>query len=289
MVIGNHLQDYQKWLSYRGIADSTIEYYVKAINRFIQDQGDLKPRQLKKHHLVNWILRLKVNAQNGFITNYLWAMRSFLKFLHNEKKINVWHFEDLKIPKRERKEYIEHLENKEVKQMLKSIKTNNVYGLRLRAYLETLLNTGMRPSEAINLNTDIVEKKSIKIIGKGGKEREIYFNQRSRYWLSRYMEERNDNCQALFVVNHYGTKRIKLRTIEFSFKKFFKELNINKDVKLHTMRHTYATNLLRNGCPPDYIRRLLGHSKIDTTRIYYLSITQKDVMKSHYKYLNYEK
>jgi integrase/recombinase XerD len=146
----------------------------------------------------------------------------------------------------------------------------------------------MRATEALNLDKDMAGKRVIEIIGKGKKPRKIYFNQEAIYWIKKYLKARDDDCRALFVT-HCLAKRLALRTIEGNFEQHFKTLHIDKHITLHTMRHTYGTNLLRNGCQADYIRRLMGHSKLETTRIYYLSVSQKDVEMAHFKYLNYYK
>lgn len=288
MKISEHLKQYASWQQFNDYSEETIKSYQKQIKRFIRDQKDFEVKNIKKEHLINWMLILKERkVGNGYILNCLWAMRGFLKFLKTEMELKVYNFENFRIPKRKIPEYIEYLENKEIKQLLGAIPVNEVHGLRMRAYVEFLVNTGLRPSEALNFNRENLQGNEIEIIGKGKKKRKIYLNDRVMKWLNKYLKSRNDNSPALFV-SHCRAKRWSLRTAEELFQKYIKKSEIKKRVVLHTLRHTYATNLLSNGCPPDYIQKLLGHSKIDTTRIYYLSIRQKEIKKSHFKYLDFE-
>lgn len=286
MLISQYLSEFQRWLKI-SVSEQTEKSYIKQIKVFIKDIGDLEVEEINKRQIEEWFILLKERAEIGYTTNCLWAMRCFLKFLLTEKEIPVWCFKNYRIPKRRRPEYIEHLENGEVNKLLESIDTNDIHGLRLRTYLEMLLNTGLRPSEALKLNREDIKNHEIEIIGKGNKLRKIYLNSRVKYWITQYLSARNDNHPAVFVT-HCEVHRLALRTIEGSFEKYRDEIRPNKKITLHTMRHTYGTNLLQHGCPPDYIRRLLGHSKLETTRIYYLSITQKDVENAHYKYLNFD-
>lgn len=288
MRISTYLSQFQDWLDFNGKAESTSENYLKRIKRFIKEIGDLEVKDIKKEHLINWVVLLRNRAKEGYIINCLWAMRSFLKFLKEDRGLDVWHFQDLKIPKKKIPEYIEYLKNEEVKKLINSISLKDVYGLRMRAYLEVLLNTGLRPGEALNLNRDVADRKETEILGKGNKKRIVYFNDRVLYWIRRYVKTRKDNELALFTT-HCKPKRLSLRMAEDSFHKYICMSGIEKRVRLHDLRHTYGTNLLKHGCPTEYIMRLLGHSKPETTRTYYLSISREDVKSAHFKYLDYRK
>ena len=140
----------------------------------------------------------------------------------------------------------------------------------------------------IRRDPDIVEKEEFEVIGKGNKKRLVYLNERTKYWLRQYIARRKDDREALFVSNRNSTERLAGRSMQQEFAKVIENSGIQKRVTLHTLRHTYGTNLLRNGCPVDYIARLMGHSKPETTRIYYLSVTQKDAGNAQHKYLNYQ-
>jgi len=287
--ISKYLEDYKKWLLWRGLRERTISGYIKRIVRFISDIGDLKADKIKKKHIVEWTIKLRQRGSNDYVITCLWAIRSFLKYLNEEAGIRTYNFEGFFIPKRTKKEYVEFLDNDEIRTILYRIDTSNIHGLRLRAYLELLLNTGMRPSEALSLSRKDVENwpDEIEIIGKGGKKRKVYLNKRAKYWLRKYLNARIDDHPALFVT-HCRPNWWSLRRAEEAFHNLVQEIGFNKKITLHTLRHTFGTNLLRHGCPIDYIAKLLGHANPETTRIYYLSILQEDVKMAYKKYLNYD-
>lgn len=292
MNFSNSKKLLEKFVEYHvvnGHSMETVDSYTKTIQRFLRFCGEVDFYLITKQHLISWIFDMrKRGLDENYICTCLWAIRSFYKFLTEEIKLtlNNW-FDGLKIKKRELPNYIEFLENKEVKKLIETISPlTNIHILRLRVLVEVLLNTGCRPSEALNLKIEDIRGDEAEIIGKGNRKRKIYFNQRVKYWIREYLKRRNDNCPYLFIT-HCHPRKLSLRTAEGQFKKFFEKTKIKKKVTLHTLRHTYATNLLSNGCPPDFIQRLLGHAKIDTTRIYYLSLNEKNIKKSHFKYLNY--
>jgi site-specific recombinase XerD len=236
---------------------------------------------------VDWTTQLRKNSCENYVITSLWAFRSFTNYLKS-KGINVWNFENLKIPKKKRPDYINFLENEDIKKILKEINLQDVHGLRLRTFIEVMLNTGMRPSEVLKLNRDDPDKRLIEIIGKGRKKRMIYFNNRVLKWVKKYLKERTDEDSALFVT-HCQEHRLKLRTIEDDFHHFLQKNFPDKKITLYICRHSYATNLLQHGCPLPYIQYLLGHSKSETTQTYYLSVARKDAIKAQDQYLNYEK
>lgn len=296
--ITDYLFEFQRYLEFRNYSKETMKAYRNQITRFTKDIGDLKVNQVRKLHLINWIIKLRQTAQNGYIINCCWAMRSFLKFLKKEKGLKVWCFEDLKIPKHKETNCIKYLTNIEVKKLLDFFAClpagrqaevesgKNIYPLRMKAYLTLLLNTGLRPSEALKLNRSDI-RDEVEIIGKGRKERKVYLNDETQKILNKYLGYRIDDHPALFVT-HCKTKRLAFSTIGELFRNGIKEMHIEKKITLHMMRRTYATNLLRHGCSLPYIQVLLGHSKIETTQRYYTAVIQEDTKKAQEKYLNYE-
>lgn len=287
MSITDYVEDYKRWCKTQDLSEATIDSYEKYINRFVREIGDLKVSNVCREDFIEWTVILRENAGNGYVTNCLWGMKSFLDFLKDQKDLNVWSFENFKIPRRQKKNTIEHLTNEEVDKLLEGINLDCIYGLRLRTLLEVMLNTGLRPSEALNLDKGVVNKEEVEIVGKGDKERKIYINDRARKWIRKYLERREDNHEALFVT-HCKARRVALRTVEEQFKDHFDTLDMDKHVTLHTMRHTYGTNLFRNGCNMEYVQRLLGHSKPEATRKYYVAVLQDDAKDAQAKYLDYE-
>lgn len=289
--ISLYLTSYTSWLKWKGCSEATINGYVKRIKRFIADIGDLKADRIRKKDIVNWTIILSQRVSKDYVITCLWAIRSFLKFLNEEIKIRTYNFGHFKIPKRTKKERVEALKNEEVKKLLSCLDTNNIHDLRLRALIELILNTGLRPSEALSLSRKDVENlpDSIVIIGKGNKPRKIFLNERVKYWLKKYLEARKDNHPALFVT-HCRSNRWSLRRAEEAFHNLVKKVinDTSRKITLHTLRHTFGTNLLRHGCPVDYIAKLMGHSNLETTRIYYLAVLEEDAERAYRTYLNYD-
>lgn len=161
-------------------------------------------------------------------------------------------------------------------------------GLRLRAVVEALLGSAMRISELLSLNPDSIdfEKKETKIVGKGGKERTVFFTGRSLIWVKRYLESTSDDCPALFVCRN-GRNRLKRDDLWRYFDRHRKLAGIKKKVRPHILRHTAATTLLFNGCPVGHIKAILGHERLEATCRYYLGIDHRAAKAAHEKYLTY--
>jgi len=290
--LSKYLEEFTRHCKFKGFSDETILYYFKRIFKFLEFCQKLRVDKIKKDDIVNWNLELRESGKKeSYVINNLWVLWSFNKFLREELKLKIkdW-FDGLKIPKRKFEEP-KYLENDEIRLLLKTIKPlENICELRLRTYIEVMLNTGLRPSEALNLNRDNIVGEETEIIGKGKKERKVYFNDRSLYWVERYLGRRQDSCSALFIRHHhfFEPDRWKLRRAEETFRNHWLKTGIKKEVCLHTLRATYCTNLCQNGCQIEYAQKLLGHASSNTTRKHYLAIMQKHAKKAHFKYLNYE-
>lgn len=138
-----------------------------------------------------------------------------------------------------------------------------------------MYSTGCRIGEAVNLNRQSINYsyQSVIVLGKGNKEREVYFNTRCDIWLKRYLNEREDDQAALFVTVH-APHRMSISQTRYVIKRISKRSGINKSIHPHQLRHSYATTLLNNGAPLEVIQNLMGHEKSETTKIYaYLSGT----------------
>jgi site-specific recombinase XerD len=196
------------------------------------------------------------------------------------------------IPKRPRREVV-YLTPEEVERFVQAIplttSKNEIHhpGLRFRALVEALLGSAMRVGELLSLNrTDIdFERKEARVIGKGNKERTVFFTDRALQWLARYMEIRTDDLPALFLSQN-GT-RLSRTDIWRPFHRFRRLAGLNKPVRPHLLRHTAATQLLFNGCPIGHIKEILGHERLETTCRYYLGLDRRAAKAAHQQYLVY--
>lgn len=153
------------------------------------------------------------------------------------------------------------------------------------AIIEVLISTGIRVGELVRLNiTDIdFENKECVVLGKGNKQRKVYFDAKTKIHLKQYLESRVDGNDALFVGNIKPFNRLEISGVEIMLRKIGKKLGIEK-VHPHKFRRTLATKAIDKGMPIEQVQHLLGHSKIDTT-LEYAMVDDANVKNSHKKYL----
>ncbi len=280
------LADFREELVRENKSPETIKKYLKDLRYFFAQYSIEHPSGITRDVVRELVLDVRTKGHSsGHLANLLWAIKKFNGFL---KEIGEDSFEwDIKIPVVQAPETVEFIEIEELNKMFLSLDLESVHDLRTRAYIELIINTGMRPSEALNFTRAEMEGvDEIEITGKGRKKRKIYLNERARFWIDWYLSKREDDLPNLFVT-HPEARPMTLRSIEGTFKKAVEKAGISKRFVLHTLRHTYSTMLLINGCPIDYVAVLLGHSKVETTRRHYLAIRQKHAAAAHYKYLVY--
>lgn len=192
------------------------------------------------------------------------VLKSFFSWLTNEEIIERDPTRKIKPPKKEKllpkALTIEELE------LLREFCTNR----RERAILEVLYATGGRLSEIQALNIKDIDEQdmSARVIGKGNKEREVYFSFKSMFHLRKYIAERIDNNPALFVTEVKPHNRLSKRGIQREISKIAERAEIKKNCSPHTLRHSFATLTLNNGADIMAIQALLGHSSPATTQIY---------------------
>lgn len=148
------------------------------------------------------------------------------------------------------------------------------------AMIDLLSSTGIRVGELIKLNISDVdfEKRECIVSGKGNKQRPVYFDARTKIHLKRYLAERTDNCEALFVSLLRPYTRLQISGVEIRLRKIGQDLNLNK-VHPHKFRRTLATMAIDKGMPIEQVQQLLGHQSIDTT-LQYAMVNQTNVKNS---------
>jgi site-specific recombinase XerD len=198
------------------------------------------------------------------------------------------------IPKRPRREVV-YLTAEEVQRFVQAIPVTtqrgqpHLYGLRFRALVEMLLGSAMRIGETLSLNRSDIdfERREARVIGKGNKQRTVFFTDRALGWLKRYLDTRSDNTEALFTARG-GLERLAQTDIWRPFANYRRLAGLNKPVRPHLLRHTAATQLLMNGCPVGHIKEILGHERLETTCRYYLGLDRRAAKAAHQRYLVYE-
>lgn len=208
------------------------------------------------------------------------VLKSFFGWLVGEEVIKRDPTMKLKTPKTE-KRLPKALTIEELEMLREACNT-----VRQRAFIEILYATGCRLSEVYALNKDSVnfQTMSTNVIGKGNKEREVYFSWKALYHLKKYLKTRTDDCDALIVTERKPYRRLSKRGIQYEINQIAKSAGLEKRVSPHTLRHTFATLLLNNGAELVAIQELLGHSSPDTT-LRYARITEERKREQHKKYL----
>jgi site-specific recombinase XerD len=207
---------------------------------------------------------------------HLIALRGFLKYF-SKRDILSLSPDKIELPKTHRKQ-VTFLHYDEVLRLLEQVDINDEAGLRDRAILELLFSSGLRVSELVNLNRDHIntKRREFMVRGKGQKDRPIFISQAAADWVEKYLDERQDTLAPLFIsysknveANTSGDyRRLTARSIQRMVTKYARLAGITKHVSPHTMRHSFATDLLMNGADLRSVQSMLGHSNISTTQIY---------------------
>ena len=216
------------------------------------------------------------------------ALRSFARFLEDSDFSGVSGLASLlQIPRRV--DRLPEVHRKEdVDALLSSINTESALGIRNRALYELIYSAGLRISEAVGLNTEdlFLSENMARVTGKGNKERLVVFGPDALYWLKRYLKEARLELQGIRKTRALFLSRSGKRLSRKGIWKNYKPIAINAGLstKLHTMRHTFATELLAGGADLRSVQELLGHAEISTTQVY-THIDQSLLSESHRKYL----
>lgn len=266
----------------------TIFKYKESLGWFIRDIGDKDIGDLTVQDFVRLKkLMMERGVGRARIASVVFATKSFLAYCRTFLKLPALDPKQIRPPKIVRREVI-FLNKEEIEAFLDTIGTGTLKELRFRAIVETILGTGMRISEVLSLNRKDVkwEKKEAKIIGKGNKERTVFFTNRALDWIRRYLERRQDSYEAIFITNG-NPRRLTPGDIWRFFKRHREKAGITKKLTPHILRHTVATNLVFNGCPIVHVKEILGHERLDTTCKYYLGVDKELAKKAHQQYLNF--
>lgn len=250
-------------------SDYTIKNYKLDLTLFFDflNKSNINYLYLNKDNVIDYLKYLdKMNLKNSTISRRISTLRTFYNYLMNEGLINSNIFLNVKNPKLEKK-LPNYLNYTEMEELLESIDIKTDEGLKRRLLIEMFYSTGCRVSEIINIKVKDIDflNKKIRIMGKGSKERIVYYGDYAKKYLDKYLSKGMDK-DYLFV-NKHGDKYT-VEEIELIVKDIMKHLSIKTHVTPHTLRHTFATHLLNNGADIRSVQELLGHSNLSTTGIY---------------------
>ncbi len=276
-MLEQQLENYREYIStVRNRSQNTLVNYSKDIHDFIIVFKDKDDNAISKQDIRNYMGKLKTSGlSRKSIARKLSAIRSFFSYLEKNSILDKNPAGMVATPKTERN-IPSFLTYEEMCSILDSIAGDDFPSLRNRAIFELMYSTGCRISEIAGLELSDVNLSAnmIKVTGKGDKERILPFGNSAKDALSRYMEERHNLLAQLektyeekLFVGRTG-KGITDRFIRKILENVLLKVSINKKVSPHTIRHSFATHLLNNGCDIRSVQELLGHASLNTTQIY---------------------
>jgi integrase/recombinase XerD len=270
-----------------GLSCQTARSYHYGLRLIMRIVGDLPVSSIRKEHLV--YVKAKVAAQGAgpaHIKRIVNSLKSLLKFCR-AADIPALDPRELKAPRIPKREVV-FLNAAEVEEFVSAIPfEQEAKWLCFRALVEVLLGSGMRISEALSLKRSSVNFHSgeARIIGKGNKTRTVFFTARALHWLSRFLDQRTDETDAMFTLSN--GQPFGYSVVSKWFRGIQARAKLGKQVTAHILRHTVATTLLFNGCPIGHIKEVLGHSYLQTTCMYYLGTDKVAAKEAQLRYLDY--
>jgi integrase/recombinase XerD len=283
------------WIEKR-FSVATVNKYKENITTFMRDVGDIGIAEIELAHFMKLKgLMVRRGARESRIASVIFALKCLLQYARDFLHVHVIDLPSIKPPKVPRRQ-VAYLSVEELSRFKSAIQLKNAWletprfeGYCLRSLVEVLCASAMRVSEALSLNRDSIdlEKREARIIGKGNKQRIVYFTEGALVWLRRYLELRQDASPSLFVIRTGG--RLQRNAVEARFRRISAKAGLGKCVTPHMLRHTAATHLLQKGCPVGYIKEILGHERLETTCHYYLGVLDKaDTKRAFESYMNTE-
>jgi site-specific recombinase XerD len=264
-----------------GCSERSVSYYSSTLDNLIKTLE--KPfNQIETEDLRVYLseYQKKNDASKQTIDNIRRILSSFFTWLEDEDyiiKSPVRRIHKIKTMKQVKETYSD--------EALERLR-DNCKTIRDLALIDMLASTGMRVGELVKLNrvdVDFVNRECV-VLGKGSKERVVYFDARTKLHLQNYLNSRTDDNEALFVSLLEPHNRLEIAGVEIMLRKLGRSLEINK-VHPHKFRRTLATRAIDKGMPIEQVQKLLGHQKIDTTMEYAI-VDQQNVKNSHKKYLS---
>jgi len=272
----------------KGCSPLTIQRYRHYLGRFatwvtenssVVEPGQMNLGLVRKYRLYLARLRDRHGKQLKYVTQtyHIIALRAFLRYLVVQRDIATLSPDKIELPKQTSRS-VAFLNPEQIERLLNSPQISNTIGLRDRTILETLFSTGLRVSELVSLNRDQVdlERKEFGVKGKGNKIRVVFLSDTAAEWIERYLQARKDHFKPLFIrysgatdIQGSGEKmRLTARSIENIVSKYAKKSGLPIEATPHTLRHSFATDLLISGADIRSVQEMLGHESIRTTQVY---------------------
>jgi site-specific recombinase XerD len=299
MYLSELIQDFVEYVEVeRGRSQKTAENYHLYLERLVEFAGDItvdkiNPELVRKWRL--WLNRYQNEAGQELSrltqSYHLIALRSFLTYL-SKREVTSLTPEKVELPKTKRKQ-VSFLTQEETIRLIEAIDTASPQGMRDRAIVELLFSSGLRVSELVGLDIGHVNLKrgEFMVRGKGDKDRPVFLSPEATEWLAHYLDSRHDDFKPLFIryaganTSETGDEAVRLtaRSVQRIVSRYAKIAGITKHVSPHTLRHSFATDLLMNGADLRSVQSMLGHSNIATTQVY-THVTDQHLKEVHAKF-----
>ena len=272
----------------KGCSPLTIRDYTRYLKRFrnwlSENFPATKPEDINldlvrkyRLHLAHLCARDGLPLQRVTQSYHIIALRAFLRYLLVQRDIATLSPDKLELPKQGSRS-VSFLNPDQMERLLNSPKIATNAGLRDRTILETLFSTGLRVSELVSLNRDQIdlERREFGVKGKGNKLRVVFLSDTAAHWIERYLRSRKDHFKPLFIrhsgkvdARNSGEKmRLTARSIQNIVSKYAKRSGLPIEATPHTLRHSFATDLLIGGADIRAVQEMLGHESIRTTQVY---------------------
>ena len=281
-----NIVNFEKYLNIeRNYSNYTIKNYLIDITEFITYCNNFNKNYLniKYTDIKSYLTHLyEKKYKSTTISRKISALRTFYAFLYDKNIVDKNVFEYITLPKKE-KRLPKYLSNDDIDEIFKIIDISTPLGIRNRLILELLYGSGLRVSELCNIKLSDIDfsNKSIRIIGKGKKERIVYYGEYAEEVLKEYMKTHERKNHNYLFVNSKGGQ-LTDRGVRYIIDNIMSKLSVKTHVTPHVLRHTFATDMLNNGCDIKVVQELLGHSSLKATEIY-THVKNENLKKLYYE------
>lgn len=268
----------KKFINYltieKNYSNHTIQSYETDLELYINYFHNKDILNINKQDIRTYLKYLdELNYKTSSISRMLSSLRSFYNYLLKNNIVTTNPFKNIKNPKKEKK-LPNFIKYEELEEILKTCHSDDPLGIRNQLIIELFYSTGIRISELINIKVSDIDFSNniIKVLGKGDKERIVYFGTYALESINKYLNESRDillkgkQSQYLFI-NHLGN-HLTDRGVRDIMERVIKESTVKNKISPHTLRHTFATHMLNEGADLKTVQELLGHSSLSTTGIY---------------------